>query len=35
MNPIKAIKLATLNAARALGLNKLGALAPGYKADLL
>lgn len=35
MNPIKAIKLATINAARALGLNKLGALAPGYKADLL
>lgn len=35
MDPLKAIKLATLNAARALGLNNIGAIAPGFKADLV
>ena len=35
MEPLRAIKLATINSARALGLDKIGALAPGYKADLI
>ncbi|MDN5345803.1 MAG: adenine deaminase, partial [Petrotoga sp.] len=35
MEPLRAIKLATLNAARSLGLHHLGGIAPGYKADLL
>lgn len=35
MEPIRAIKLATLNAARSLGLHRLGGIAPGYKADFL
>lgn len=35
LNPIKAIKLATLNAARAYGLKDLGAVAPGCRADLV
>lgn len=35
MNPIKAIKMATLNAAQAYGLKRLGAIAPGYRADLV
>ncbi len=35
MEPLRAIKLATLNAARSLGLHRLGGIAPGYKADLL
>ncbi|ABX32437.1 adenine deaminase [Petrotoga mobilis SJ95] len=35
MEPFRAIKLATLNAARSLGLHRLGGIAPGYKADLL
>jgi len=35
MEPFRAIKLATLNAARSLGLHHLGGIAPGYKADLL
>lgn len=33
--PIKAIKMATLNTAQAYGLKKLGAIAPGYLADLV
>lgn len=33
--PIKAIKMATINTARAYGLKKLGAIAPGYQADLV
>ena len=33
--PIKAIKMATINTAQAYGLKKLGALAPGYRADLV
>ncbi|MBC3797131.1 adenine deaminase [Acetobacterium tundrae] len=35
MDPIKAIKIATLNAAQAYGLKRLGAIAPGYRADLV
>jgi len=35
MEPLRAIKLATINAARSLGLHRLGGIAPGYKADLL
>ncbi|MCY6959276.1 adenine deaminase [Clostridium brassicae] len=35
LNPIKAITLATLNAAECYGLRKVGAIAPGYKADLV
>jgi len=35
MDPIRVIKLATINAARALRLSHLGGIAPGYKADLL
>lgn len=35
LNPLKALKLATINAALALGLEKTGALAPGYRADLV
>ncbi len=35
MDPIKAIKLATLNAARAYHLKDLGAVAPGCRADLV
>lgn len=33
--PIKAIKMATINTAQAYGLRKLGAIAPGYQADLV
>lgn len=33
--PIRAVKIATLNAARAYGLKHLGAVAPGYRADLV
>ncbi|MHB1654193.1 MAG: adenine deaminase [Desulfitobacteriaceae bacterium] len=33
--PVRAIQMATLNAARALGLSKLGAVAPGYQADFI
>ena len=33
--PIKAIKMATINTAKAYGLKKLGAIAPGYRADLV
>lgn len=35
MNPIIAIKMATYNTARTYGLKRLGAIAPGYKADLV
>lgn len=35
MNPIRAIRLATLNAANAYGLKELGAIAPGRRADLV
>lgn len=35
MDPIKAIKMATINTAQAYGLKQLGAIAPGYKADLV
>lgn len=35
LNPITAIKMATYNTARAYGLKKLGAIAAGYKADLI
>lgn len=33
--PIKAIKMATINTAQAYGLKRLGAIAPGYTADLV
>lgn len=35
LSPLRAVKMATINAAQALGLGKIGAVAPGYKADLL
>ncbi len=35
MSPIKAIQCASLNTARYFGLTHLGAVAPGYRADLL
>lgn len=35
LGPIKAIKMATINTAQAYGLKKLGAIAPGYRADLV
>ncbi|MBY0096025.1 adenine deaminase [Mesobacillus maritimus] len=35
LNPITAIQMATLNAAECFGLRDRGAIAPGYKADLL
>ena len=35
MNPIDAICMATINAAKCYGLTHLGAIAPGYQADLL
>jgi len=35
VNPIKAIQCASLNTAEYFGLKHLGAIAPGYKADLL
>ena len=35
VNPIKAIQCASLNTAEYFGLKNLGAVAPGYKADLL
>ena len=35
MAPIKAIKMATINTAQAYNLKRLGAIAPGYKADLV
>ena len=35
LDPIKAIKMATRNTAQAYGLKRLGAIAPGYRADLV
>ena len=35
VNPIKAIQMASLNTAEYFGLKNLGAIAPGYKADML
>ena len=35
MEPVAAIKSATLNSAREAGLQNLGAIAPGYAADML
>ncbi len=35
INPIKAIQMASINTAEYFGLKNLGAIAPGYKADLL
>lgn len=35
MEPIKAIKLATYNSAKAYGLKKIGAIGAGYKADIV
>lgn len=35
MDPIQVIQLATINAARAIGLPRLGAVAPGYQADFV
>jgi adenine deaminase len=35
INPIRAIQMATINTARAVGLRKLGAVAPGYQADFV
>ena len=35
VDPIKAIKIATINAARIYGLKRIGAVACGYKADLV
>lgn len=33
--PVKAIQMATINAARCYNIEKIGAIAPGYKADLV
>ncbi len=33
--PVEAVKMATCNAARAYGIRNLGAIAPGYKADMV
>ncbi len=35
LSPIKAIQMATINAARCYNIEKVGAVAPGYKADLV
>lgn len=35
MDPVTAIQMATLNAAECYGLDNLGAIAPGYRADLV
>lgn len=35
LNPVEAIKMATINTARCYGLKHLGAIAPGYQADLV
>ncbi|TGE34579.1 adenine deaminase [Desulfosporosinus sp. Sb-LF] len=35
IDPIRAIQMATINAARAIGLPRLGAVAPGYQADFV
>lgn len=33
--PVEAVKMASYNAARAYGLKNIGAIAPGYKADMV
>ncbi|MGC7871026.1 adenine deaminase [Desulfosporosinus sp. SYSU MS00001] len=33
VNPVRVIQMATINTARAIGLSRLGAVAPGYQAD--
>ncbi|SJZ91831.1 adenine deaminase [Selenihalanaerobacter shriftii] len=35
INPVEAIRLGTINAAECFGLDNLGAIAPGYQADLV
>ena len=35
MDPMQVIQMATINAARAIGLSRLGAVAPGYQADFV
>lgn len=35
VEPVKAVQIASLNTAEYFGLNNLGAIAPGYKADML
>jgi len=35
MDPVQVIQMATINAARAIGLKHLGAVAPGYQADFV
>lgn len=35
MDPVQVIQMATLNSARAIGLSRLGAVAPGYQADFV
>jgi adenine deaminase len=35
LSPIRAVRMATINPALALGMKKLGAVAPGFKADIL
>ena len=35
IDPIQAVQMATINAARAIGLSNLGAVAPGYQADFV
>lgn len=35
MDPIEAVKMASYNAARAYGLRNIGAIAPGYKGDMV
>lgn len=35
MNPVRALRMATINAARIYGLKRLGAIAPGWQADIV
>ncbi|OJT73598.1 hypothetical protein BM530_17485, partial [Clostridioides difficile] len=35
MEPVRAIKVATYNSAKAYGLRKIGAIGAGYKADIV
>jgi len=35
ISPVRAVRMATINPARAYGLKRLGAIAPGYRADLV
>lgn len=35
INPVRAVQMATINAARAIGLPQLGAVAPGFQADFV